>query len=143
MSTPGSGEWLTLREAAERLGLTKEALRKRINAGQLDAYQDEKGRWMVRLSKDQPTTPEVVDPATTALPTPITHDNAELVQRLVALGEAMQQQLANQQRELERLSALIEAQEKRQPARDEWVVERMREMLAEKPRRPWWKFWQD
>jgi excisionase family DNA binding protein len=49
-----SGEgWLTVGEAADRLGISKEALRKRIRRGSVQAERREDGTWRVQLPDGQ------------------------------------------------------------------------------------------
>ncbi len=44
-----SGQGWTLTEAAERLGVSREALRKRVVRGRIPAHKDESGVWLVDL----------------------------------------------------------------------------------------------
>jgi len=44
-----SGQGWTLTEAAERLGVSREALRKRVVRGRIPAHKDENGVWLVDL----------------------------------------------------------------------------------------------
>lgn len=41
---------VSVQQAAGELGITKEAVRKRIKRGTLKGYKDEKGQWLVELS---------------------------------------------------------------------------------------------
>jgi len=59
----GSGQGWTLTEAAERLGLSREALRKRVIRGRIPAYKDKNGVWLVDLPTLDKGTDNVRDMA--------------------------------------------------------------------------------
>jgi excisionase family DNA binding protein len=84
----GMDERLTVAEAASRLGITKEAIRKRISRGTLRADRDADG-----------TVRVYVPPSETASPT-VSEDRAELV-------EVLRDEIAHLRRESERKDAII------------------------------------
>jgi hypothetical protein len=145
---------IKLAEAAKRLGISKQAAHQRVLRGQLDAYRDGQGRWWVPWPPDQSAVADVIDdpelPATDPS-TALTPSMTAFVGQLQTIQEALEQQHAmieqqadiiNRQHEVvDRLLERLDREDAQQPSRDEWIVSRMREILAEKPRRPWWKFW--
>lgn len=112
-------ERLDIAGAAARLGLTPEAVRKRIKRGALQAEKRD-GRWYVVLPTVLPESPE----------RPTTLDN-EPTQRLV---QALQDQIRHLETELERKDVLLAE-----------LIRRLPELPAPEastPRpRPWWHFW--
>lgn len=52
---------VTVKEAAERLGIQEQAVRKRIRSGTLDSYKDDNGRVMVYLPEDTSINTEFRD----------------------------------------------------------------------------------
>lgn len=55
--------WVSPAEAAERLGISRDAIKKRIRRGTIDAKKDEQGRWRVRIPADGPIAAGEGDPS--------------------------------------------------------------------------------
>jgi hypothetical protein len=142
---------IKLTEAAKRLGLTRQAVHVRIQRGQLDAYQDELGHWWVPWPPDDMVDTELVDNQLPAVPNDLTVSLSTFVEGLAQLSqviESQQQEIRDLQASnqalhasVQELTAELRAQYERQPSRDEWIVERVREIKEEKPQRRWWKPW--
>jgi hypothetical protein len=142
---------IKLTEAAKRLGLTRQAVHVRIQRGQLEAYQDEQGHWWVPWPPDDMVDTELVDNQFPAVPNDLTVSLSTFVEGVANLSHVIEEQeetirdLQASNRELQasvqELTAQLRAQHERQPSRDEWIVERVREINEEKPHRRWWKLW--
>jgi len=129
-----------LAEAAKRLGISKQAAQQRIDRGQLDAYKDDKGHWWVMWPPDEHLVGELVVDGPEPPAVPRQADLALALSSFVDELQTMHKTLEHQQATIDRLAALVEQQQQSQPSRDQWIVQRMREMLAEKQeRKPWWK----
>ncbi len=121
-------------EAAKTLGISKDAVRKRIARGTLQADKDETGRWMVDLPEDEDTgqTSEVV--------------------------QILREEVAFLRRELERKDTILlsmtqrlpELPDRADPDRDQDVTDQARQRMEarrqeastqEKPRSWWRRFW--
>ncbi len=123
-------EYIPLSEAAEILGLSTEAIRKRIKRKTMDGYMDESGRWMVRL-ESRHISPDI-------------DGNRELEPYQQPLIETVIiEELRGLRAEVQQLRIELEARDNKQPSRDQWIVERMREAMDErqKEHKPWWKLW--
>ena len=117
-----------------------------MQRGQLDAYQDEQGHWWVPWPPDDLGDAELVAEQRPALSSELTLSLLRFVEGLAQLSQVIEQQeetIRELQGTVQELTAQLRAQQDRQPSRDEWIVARMREIVAEKPQRPWWKVWQD
>jgi hypothetical protein len=147
---------IKLAEAAKRLGISKQAAHQRVLRGQLDAYRDGQGRWWVPWPPDESGVTDVIDGPELPATDPsmgLTPSLTAFVGQLQTIQEVLEQQQAmieqqagiiNRQHEVvDRLMKRLDREDAQQPSRDEWIVARMREIVAEKPKRPWWKFWQD
>jgi hypothetical protein len=147
------GEWLTLGEAAPRLGISVDALRRRLKRGQLTGRQivTRYGpTWQVLLPNpgDPPTVTPTVAPALNDAPTlaPTVADGegaglADLVQLLRELREenrTLAGQLGYVQAQLEQSRERVRALEA--PKVEQNEPERQ-DQPPEPPRRPWWWFW--
>ncbi len=139
---------IRLREAAKRLGISKQAALQRIDTGKLDAYRDDRGHWWVPWPPDDALVAEVVGevvdevarepepPAVVEQPS-LSVSLSPLVDELSALRET----LDRQQAVINRLAGLVEQQQVGQQSRDQWIVQQVRETLEARreERRPWWK----
>lgn len=131
--TSGVGDWITVREAASRFGITERAVLKRIQAGRLDAEWDER-RWYVRwppsgaVPPTEPNQPGSGRAANTAKSTRAASGKAVRagepaleVQRLIRDLQAQNLALAGElgylkrllQEKEEKLNRLREAQQRR------------------------------
>jgi hypothetical protein len=82
-------ERIPLAEAAQRLGLTVDATRKRIKRGILAADKDADGRWYVTLQQEG--DPGEVDPRIAALSTPATRPDEDLRTEVAFLRERLRE----------------------------------------------------
>ncbi len=111
-----------------------------------DAYQDQKGQWWLIPSGDPPLEVEVEDGGGPPAPLP-QRQVEELLQAVGGSLQALHEQreadrklIEQQGQQLERLEAVVGSLHQGQPSRDQWIVQQMREMLAEKQKqKPWWK----
>ena len=83
-------------EAAAILGISKDAVRKRIKRGTLDAFKDSSGRWQINLSDDDRTDGQ--DKSTDK-----TDDKADMSGRV----QALQDEITFLRKELERKDQLM------------------------------------
>lgn len=135
---------LTVAEAAERLGITSDALRAKIRRGTVEAQRDNRGRWRVRLSDAAATVDE--RPSRPSTPTPdAVSDDPRLA---LALAErdlyraradaALKDLLADHTRLIEALEAHVE------DLRTQLATAEERRQLLEAElmsflRKPWWR----
>ena len=87
-----TGELLPLAEAADRLGLSAEALRKRIKRGTAEGHKDESGRWYVRVPDAPGAAPPLGAPNVTAYIVRLEREIERLHDenaRLLSLSEAL------------------------------------------------------
>ncbi len=87
---------VNLDAAADILGISKEAIRKRIQRGTLDAEKDSSGRWQVRLSETDRTTDQDNG-----------QDKKDNVQDASGRIQAMQDEIIFLRKELERKDQLM------------------------------------
>jgi septal ring factor EnvC (AmiA/AmiB activator) len=135
--------WLTLAEAAERTGLTKEALRSRARRGLISTRRSNSGATLVQVGTAMTAGVTTGDQALTATLTELREEIAELTTRLTK-AEVERDSLA---KEMDRtVTAMERSKVEAVAARDELVVElkamlhELRQELAE-ARRPWWRRW--
>ncbi|HZA21576.1 MAG TPA: helix-turn-helix domain-containing protein [Dehalococcoidia bacterium] len=118
---------LTIKEAADKLGISENTVRRRLHAGLLRGYQEDPpyGRWVVELSEEDIATARLsaVDGVTPELV-------AALRDTIRRQGEALEQfsqQLESKDKQIEQLHVLLQQVQAALPA----------------PRdgRPWWQRW--
>ncbi len=116
-------ERLTLAQAAVRLGIAQDSVRRQIRRGDLRAYKDNRGRWLVEL----PAGPA---PGLRSGPLP-GHDGAELVRELRAQIERLDRELSTDRTELQgRIDDLCAERDR--------LLALVEQLAAEcRPRRPW------
>ncbi len=156
-------EKLSLKEAAERLGISKEAVRKRIKAGKLRATLVS-GKWQIfadelpPISDQRPRSTELTDELTKVRQESAVA-RAELA-RLESHNEDLRRQLEERTEELKRRDTLLLDLQKRipelpspnrkDPGRDQAVTDQARQRMEarrqeastqEKPRSWWRRFW--
>jgi excisionase family DNA binding protein len=99
-----AGEWLTLKEAAEQLGVSMNTIRRKLKAGEFAGAAlepSEKGaRWLLPAS--------VVAGVVSNKPAPASTDSADLLAEVVALRKVTAEQSALRLSELQRLQAAHE-----------------------------------
>lgn len=105
---------VTLDEAARIMGASKEALRKRIKRGTIDAKKDTNGRWLVTV--DQDTGEDAV------------RDTSR------TLVDVMQKEIEYLRQENERKDHIIMSLTQRVP-----LLRAREDKLEGKDKRPWWK----
>jgi excisionase family DNA binding protein len=114
-------ERMTIAQAAEALGISRDTIRRKIKRGELDAVRGNDGAWRVEITvPDSPALPKAAHGAAAYASQPAL--NAELVQELRDQIAALQQELdrtraeqrdqfatlrADHQGELERLHVLL------------------------------------
>ncbi|MGH7777726.1 MAG: helix-turn-helix domain-containing protein [Candidatus Dormibacterales bacterium] len=80
-------------EAAARLGVSVDTVRRRVRAGRLAASRDERGRYLVEIPEPRRPGPPIGEPS----PTPA----EEVLSELRRQRDQLSAQLADQQRHLE------------------------------------------
>jgi hypothetical protein len=93
---------VTVDEAARHLGLTVDAVRKRVQRGQIDYEKDEAGR--VRIILDEGATLQDESPDTTGQPAGA---HADLVEELHRTNELLREVLATRDEEIRRRDTII------------------------------------
>ena len=144
-------ERLTVAQAAEVLGISKEAVRKRIERGSLDAEKQEDGTWIIALqavTSTQDSDKDLgrvqvllveLDAARQAYEAQ-QRENEYLREQLAARTEEVRRRDVLAAQQSQAIQNLTDRQALPDPAeRDQKIMEQMRELLAR--RRPWWKFW--
>lgn len=124
-----------LAEAARRLGLTTDAVRKRIKRGQLLASKGEGGRWYVHLDavQDRPDTEPLREHSQ---PGQLNEPDADLVDEL-------KREVARLERDLDwhkRMMAELVSRVPQLPERTAPASEAVDVVDKKKPR-PWWQVW--
>jgi hypothetical protein len=97
-----SGHRVTVDEAARRLGLTVDAVRKRVQRGQIAYEKDEAGR--VRIILDESETLQDIGPDNTGQKT-VTHE--ELVEELRRTNELLREVITTRDEEIRRRDTII------------------------------------
>jgi len=163
----GDPDWVTVSEAARRLGVSRTAIHNRIKRGTLSRMTDNHGNPLVQVSvtravpvtvatcrngtPDTVTPPEPPQPrqdVSEMIPASVHLRTVEVIQEahsaaLAALEQRLSQQDANHLAEVERLVGQVHAE------RSFWIeradaaevrAEAAEQRLAES-RRPWWARW--
>lgn len=111
--------YLDSTEAAHALGISLDALRKRINRGTIEAVK-ESGHWYVHIRDNQPASNRTDD-----RPDNNDHDGKELaIAAMEARITSLERQLEAREREVGQLHHLL-----------------AQTALNQAPTRPWWRFW--
>lgn len=146
--TNGTGRGVPIGEAAERLGLTTTAVRKRIKRGTLFATKNNHGTWTVYLP-DSPTGPAAGPATDSPLDSPKPDDRVAILKQE---NERLWQELERRSEELRRKDVLLAEFSQRLAE----LTQRLPELPATTPEltndrtpdpengaraRPWWKFW--
>ena len=97
-----SGHRVTVDEAARHLGLTVDAVRKRVQRGQIAYEKDEAGR--VRIILDEPETLQDIGPDNTGQET-VTHE--ELVEELRRTNDLLREVITTRDEEIRRRDTII------------------------------------
>jgi excisionase family DNA binding protein len=96
---------LTIRDAAERLGVSSDTIRRRLKAGELEGRQEPQGkqgyRWIVQLPEDAQDTPTAVATAAPGMPTAEAYELADARARIEGL-ERLIDEIGSQREKLER-----------------------------------------
>ncbi len=103
---PTSGG-LSVGDAAARLGISKDALRRRIDRKSIEATKADDGTWRVHLAEDPPTPDATTDATTDNTPrdtTPTTALLAEKDARIALLAE----QLTIKDRQIQELHVIVQ-----------------------------------
>ncbi len=94
----------SIRDAAERLGVSSDTIRRRLKAGELEGRQEPQGksgyRWIVQLPEDAQDTPTAVGTAAPGMPTPMAYELADSRARIEGL-ERLIDEIASQREKLE------------------------------------------
>jgi excisionase family DNA binding protein len=94
---------MTVSEAAAYLGITNDAVRRRIRRGELQAKQDDRGRYVVVIDTDAPVPPP-------PRPEPRLPQVSEEIARLRLQLEHERELLAEVRRQRDELAVLLDAQ---------------------------------
>jgi len=96
---------LTIRDAAERLGVSSDTIRRRLKAGELAGRQEPQGkqgyRWMVQLPDDPQDTPTAVGTAAPGMHPAEAYELADSRARIEGL-ERLIDEIGSQREKLER-----------------------------------------
>jgi excisionase family DNA binding protein len=151
------GAWFTMREAAARLGVSQDTVRRRVKAGELSSRQDPlpggRFQWMVEVEEDGGADSSKDSNSNLATPT----DGEVLALR--ELVDVLRDQLVVKDRALEarddelrvRAREVQEFHELLRQSQDEkrlLLAAPMQQLHdggnagGQPPQRPWWKVWQ-
>jgi len=100
-------------QASQRLGITEDAIRKRITRGTLEGYKED-GRWWVQVPNNSQSQPE----------TDRTDGKDIAIATMEARIESLETQLTAKDQQIDQLHHLL-----------------AQTALKEAPARPWWRFW--
>jgi hypothetical protein len=129
MDTDQPAAWLPLAEAANRLGVTVDSLRKKASRGLVEHRKGNDGRVMVLVGGETTASQWLADPDELA------EARAE-TERWRALAEQRGIDLARAE---ERATAAERVAAAESAAKDQ-LIDELKAMLAE-ARRPWWRRW--
>ena len=142
----GTAHGVPIGEAADRLGLTTAAVRKRIRRGSLKATKQDDGTWLIYLPETlgEDVSRDTGGPASTL-------DGmayAELIEQLKRENAHLWEELRSRGEELRRKDIIIAELAQQLKALPAAIVERQAEHTKQAPEpptpapaRPWWKFW--
>jgi hypothetical protein len=151
VSVDESVERLSVKAAAEALGVTRDAIHKRIHRGTIEYEKGEDGRFYVHVD----TSTKGLDSSTDASKDKSKVESEALISELRAHNETLRKQLeAERQAHAEARRLLLNALQKIPPAIEalggpERAAEEMMEATPSEPsrgpetpsERPWWRFW--
>jgi len=100
-------------QASQRLGITEDAIRKRIVRGTLEGYKED-GRWWVQIPDNGQSKPE----------TDRTDGKDIAIAAMEARIESLETQLTAKDQQIDQLHHLL-----------------AQTALEKAPARPWWRFW--
>jgi len=100
-------------QASQRLGITEDAIRKRVARGTLEGYKED-GRWWVQVPSNGQSQPE----------TDRTDGKDIAIAAMEARIESLETQLTAKDQQIDQLHHLL-----------------AQTALKEAPARPWWHFW--
>jgi excisionase family DNA binding protein len=156
---------IPLSEAAERLGVSTDVVRKRVKRGTMPAYKGDDGRWYAVLDElDQRVGPNGnhhsdsgrTEPGSLSSPSASTNFEREVAllrefltskdQEIDFLRAEMSHQREQWAEESRRKDVIIHELSSQLKALPEKIVEQQQAAAAEPepeptPTRPWWKFW--
>ncbi len=115
-----AGEWVTIKEAAGRLGVSPDTIRRRLKSGELTGQKEQTPQgftWLVEVPftieppprPDTPSEPPGPPPPADAAPNQATAPAAE-VRRLEQLVEVLQTEIEARRREVEQLHIVLSQQ---------------------------------
>jgi hypothetical protein len=109
---------LDIKQAAERLGISEQTVRRRLHSGLLNGYQEDppQGRWWVELAEEDLNEDQNGSGV------------VSIVEILQAQLVAKDQQLAAKDKQIEQLHILLQQAQAALP--------------AHRDNRSWWRFWQ-
>jgi predicted ArsR family transcriptional regulator len=118
----------TIKEAADRLGLSENTVRRRLHAGLLKGYQEDPpyGRWLVELSDED------IEGAARATSDGVTPE----------LVEALRDTIRRQDETLEQFSRQLESKDQQIKELHVLLQQAQAALPAPNENRSWWRFWQ-
>jgi hypothetical protein len=126
--------WLSLTEAAQRSGLSREAVRARARRGLVPSRKGNRGDMLVQLPADLLSgNVQGGDQGVSVAPSTLESD-------LLAEVAELREKLARAESRLESDLAAAESTRAAQVAAKDEVIADLREQLAWH-RRPWWRWW--
>lgn len=137
-------EEVPIAEAARRLGVSVDTVKRRLRSGQLQGHKQPGGRggfsWLIEMNGASPGTSQGNASANATVDAPANGHGGE-VQVLRALVETLQSQVQAQQKQLEAEGQQLEAKD-RQIGELHVLMQRAQAALpAPKEDHPWWQFW--
>lgn len=114
MDDAGANEWLPIQQAAKRLGVSADTIRRRLKRGELASRRDDTPqgyRWLIRM--DAPSSPPNAPGSPRTRETPVQGSAPALVDDgREALIATLREELASRVREVAELHSVILAQAK-------------------------------
>ncbi len=139
----GFSNWVPIPEAARTLGLTPQAIRKRIARGTLESRRNNRGRELVLVANrphepDSQPTPQPQEPKQEPKNRNRTSAPAVSLEDVrVLLGEQAQRMQAAHDAALARMQEQADSASVRAERAERLVVR----LLTERARAPWWRRW--
>lgn len=103
-----SGDWLTYQEAADRLGIKPESVKKRAARRHWQRTNGNDGRTRVLVPSDSPGHVTTDIPADTS-PMPVPADTREKLAAVIARADVLAAQVEDLRRDKDRLMTLLES----------------------------------
>ena len=133
---------LSVADAAARLGISTDTVRRKLKRGQLQAKRDNHGQWWVEVPADakpaEPMQHAACEPRQDPVGVLMDELRSQITRLRTDLDAAYARETAERERqadEIKRLEATVAAE---RADRDRWA--RIAEELARKPR-SWWPLW--